>query len=134
LPRIGLALRLVSGVELPKNPTSCAAGESARSREPNQHLMRKILGWAFAIVSLAWVFHDIHIERLSDHVRAINWWWVLAAVLCDIGSYGFEGLRWERLLHSLGRLPLARAIQAIYAGLFVNAVRRCEWVAWFRST
>lgn len=122
LPRIGIALRIVSGVELPKNPTSFAVNESERTRKPNRHLIRRILGWTFAVAALAWVFHDIRIARLYDHVCAINWWWVLPAVLCDISSYGFEGLRWGRLLHSLGRLPLVRAVQAIYAGLFVNEV------------
>ena len=122
LPGVGIALRLVSGVELPKNPASHAADEHARGPDTSTRLARRFLGWIIAIGCLAWVFHDVHTEQLIDHLRQINWWWLTAAVFLDVGSYGFEGLRWGRLLRSLGRLRLSRAVQSIYAGLFVNEV------------
>jgi uncharacterized protein (TIRG00374 family) len=56
------------------------------------------------------------------HVGAMNWWWVIPAVGCDILSYVCEGLRWQYLLRPLGRLSVLRATQAVYIGLFTNEV------------
>lgn len=115
LPRIGIALRLVSGVE----PEGQFQSSKAAWMKRVPHL---IWGWAVAAGCLVWVFHDTELSQLAEHFRGIRWWWVLPAVACDIGSYCFEGIRWGRLLRPVGRLPLGRAVQAIYAGLFTNEV------------
>ncbi|HEU0121513.1 MAG TPA: flippase-like domain-containing protein [Bryobacteraceae bacterium] len=115
LPRIGLALRLVSGVRSERTFPSSKAAQM-------KSVLRLTWSWAVAAACLLWVFHDTELSKLAEHFRGIRWSWVLAAVACDIGSYCFEGIRWGRLLRPIGKLPFRRAVQAIYAGLFTNEV------------
>ncbi|MEJ2724167.1 MAG: lysylphosphatidylglycerol synthase transmembrane domain-containing protein [Deltaproteobacteria bacterium] len=75
-----------------------------------------------AAACLAWVFYDINPSRLLQSLGGLNWRWVVLAVAFDILSYGIQGVQWALLLHPLGNISLAKAIQAIYAGLFANAM------------
>ena len=52
----------------------------------------------------------------------MNWWWVIPAVACHRASYVSEGVRWHYLLRPVGNLPVVRATEAIYVGLFANEV------------
>lgn len=83
---------------------------------------KAIFGYLVAAACLVWVFHDVHVERLLDHIVAINWGWVALAIVFDILSYVCQGWRWRLLLHPVGEVSLLRATQAIYAGLFTNEV------------
>ncbi len=80
------------------------------------------LGYLLAAAFLVWVFHDVHVERMFEHIGSMNWWWVAPAVACDVLSYVCEGVRWHYLLLPVGRLPVLRATQAVYIGLFTNEV------------
>jgi uncharacterized protein (TIRG00374 family) len=79
-------------------------------------------GYAVAGGTLVWVFHDVDWAALIASLRNMHWWWLAPAVAADIASYGAQGARWSLLLRPLGRLPLLKAAQAIYAGLFTNEV------------
>lgn len=83
---------------------------------------KSLLGYAIAAACLLWVFHDIDFRELSDSLKTINWWYVMAAVLFDILSYVCQGIRWSLLLRPVGRVSSLRATEAIYAGLFVNEI------------
>jgi len=83
---------------------------------------KQALGYSLAGAFLVWVFHDIHVERMLAHIGSMSWWWIPAAVVCDILSYCCEGVRWHYLLLPAGRLPVLRATQAVYIGLFTNEV------------
>ncbi len=79
-----------------------------------------VAGRLFALVGLVWVLRDLNLSDLRGHLVHANWWWIAAALIADTVSYVGQGCRWRMLL---GRaLTLARATQAIYAGLFVNEV------------
>ena len=83
---------------------------------------KQILGYALAVACLVWVFHDVHVERMLEHMGSVSWWWVLPAVVCDILGYVSDGVRWRMLLMPVGRLQVLRATQAIYISLFANEV------------
>ncbi len=83
---------------------------------------RKAVGYVVAVACLVWVFHDIHVERMFAHIGSMTWWWVLPAVACDILGYVCDAARWRALLLPMGQLPLRRAVQAVYIGLFTNEV------------
>ncbi|MCS6816870.1 MAG: flippase-like domain-containing protein [Blastocatellia bacterium] len=85
-------------------------------------LTKAIFGCLVAAACLVWVFHDVHVERLLDHIVAINWGWVALAIVFDILSYVCQGWRWQLLLKPVGDVSVLRATQAIYAGLFTNEV------------
>jgi uncharacterized protein (TIRG00374 family) len=80
------------------------------------------LGYALAFVCLVWVFHDFDFGDLARRTASMNFYWVAAAVLCDVLSYACQGARWRLLLRPLGHVTVLGSAQAIYAGLFVNEV------------
>jgi glycosyltransferase 2 family protein len=57
-----------------------------------------------------------------QNMSAINWWWIIPAVACDILGYVFQGLRWQMLLRHLGSISILDATKAVYAGLFTNEI------------
>jgi uncharacterized protein (TIRG00374 family) len=83
---------------------------------------RLALGYAIAAACLVWVFHDVRGGELFARMRSIRWRWVAAAVALDVLSYVSQGARWRFLLKPSGGISLARATQAIYAGLFTNEI------------
>ncbi|MCK6561858.1 flippase-like domain-containing protein [candidate division KSB1 bacterium] len=84
--------------------------------------LKQALGYFIAAVCLVWVFHDIHARRLWHSFTHLNWWLIGVAIFFDILSYYCQGLRWELLLRSLGKISSMRTTQAIYAGLFTNEI------------
>ena len=78
--------------------------------------------YVLAALALGWVFHDLSWETLRSQLRAMDLWWLLPAVACDVLSYLCQGMRWHYLLRPVGRLSLFRCTQAIYVGLFTNEV------------
>lgn len=83
---------------------------------------KQVAGYVLAAACLVWVFHDTHIQRMAEHIGSMTWWWVLPAICCDVLGYVCDGIRWRWLLFPVGRLPVLRATQAIYVGLFTNEV------------
>lgn len=87
--------------------------------------MHKVLLAAAVILSVAsliWVLQDFEPEKLWEEVRAMNWYWVGAAVLFDILVYFLQGWRWSLLLRPVANVPYATSIRAIYVGLFANEI------------
>jgi glycosyltransferase 2 family protein len=89
---------------------------------PAMRRLRPALGYLLAAAGLAWVLYDIRAEELLRHLTSINWWLVALAMVCDVLSYSCQGLRWKLLLRPVGRIPMLRSTQAIYAGIFTNEV------------
>jgi uncharacterized protein (TIRG00374 family) len=81
---------------------------------------RRLVGYLVAAACLAWVFYDVNPSRLVQSLGSMNWRWVVLAVAFDILGYCTQGVQWVLLLNPLGKIPLIKAIQAIYAGLFTN--------------
>lgn len=84
--------------------------------------LRPIFGYLLALACLIWVFHDFRFEDFLDHAFKLKWWWVLAAVILDILSYGCQGTRWRLLLRPAVDISVVKATQAIYSGLFLSEV------------
>jgi glycosyltransferase 2 family protein len=80
------------------------------------------MGYGLSAVCLAWVLHGYRLSELIPAIQSLDWWWVTAAVLCDLSVYVVHGLRWNTLLEPVAKLPLWRTVQSIYIGLFANEV------------
>ena len=80
------------------------------------------LGYCLSAVCLAWVLHGYPLNQLIPAIRSLDWWWVTAAVLCDLSVYIVHGIRWNTLLEPVAKLSLWRTVQSIYIGLFANEV------------
>ncbi|HWQ31470.1 MAG TPA: lysylphosphatidylglycerol synthase transmembrane domain-containing protein [Blastocatellia bacterium] len=85
-------------------------------------LLHSALGYLFAAAGLIWVLHDLHPAQLIGQLQHVNWWWIVAGMLCDVTSYTCQGWRWKLLLRPAGEISALRAVQAVYTGLFVNEV------------
>jgi uncharacterized protein (TIRG00374 family) len=59
---------------------------------------------------------------LIPAIRSLDWWWVTAAVLCELLLYVVHAWRWNVLLEPVAKLSLWRTVQSIYIGLFANEV------------
>jgi uncharacterized protein (TIRG00374 family) len=79
-------------------------------------------GYLVSAACLAWVLHGYPINDLIPTIRALDFRWVLLAVVCDLAVYVTHGWRWNTLLAPVIRLKLWRTVQAIYIGLFANEV------------
>lgn len=96
--------------------------KSGTVREANMKYATYIVGYAIALFGLLWVLHDINLTLALQNFHTMRWGLAILAILLDIASYGIQAWRWQLLLQPVGKLPLVRAIQAIYIGLFTNEV------------
>jgi len=80
------------------------------------------VGYSLSAGCLIWVLHGYRVNDLVSAIRSLDWRWVLAAVLADLGVYVCHAWRWNTLLSPVARLGLWRTVQAIYIGLFANEV------------
>lgn len=85
-------------------------------------LLQRVFVYAIAVGCLAWVLHDIRLGDLLRRMRSLQLWWIPAALITDVLSTTFHGLRWKFLLHPSGRVDWRGTTQAIFAGLFVSAI------------
>ncbi len=81
-----------------------------------------MLGYAVSAVCLAWVLHGYPIGELIPNIRSLDFRWVTLAVTADLGVYIAQGWRWNTLLGPIARLRLWPTVQAIFIGLFADAV------------
>src|SRR6266545_7447877 len=98
---------------------------SPSARNPGKSIFRNwryAIGWLLAAAGLIWVLHDIRLSKLAGQLAGIDWRWIALAMVCDVLAYFVQAVRWQLLLEPVGKIGLAQAMQAIYAGLFTNEV------------
>jgi uncharacterized protein (TIRG00374 family) len=78
--------------------------------------------YALSFGCLLWVYHDFDWKGELPRLARIHWAWLAVAVAADILVYVTQAWRWNLLLRPIAKLPLGRAVQAIYIGLFANEV------------
>jgi uncharacterized protein (TIRG00374 family) len=81
-----------------------------------------LLGYSVSAGCLIWVLHGYPLGELGPTLRALDYRWVLLAVIADLAVYVVHGWRWTTLLEPVARLGLWRTVQAVYIGLFANEV------------
>lgn len=79
-------------------------------------------GYLVAAACLLWVFHDVDPRPMLEAAHQLDWRLVALAIVVDLCAYFLQGLRWKLLLRPVGHISWPHAAQAIYAGLFTNAV------------
>jgi uncharacterized protein (TIRG00374 family) len=85
-------------------------------------LLKNMLGWAVAAACLAWVFHDVKLDELAQHMTSIEWAWAVLGIGFNLLIYVIQGHRWKMLLRPTGDISVLRTTQAIYVGLFTNTI------------
>src|SRR6202050_483466 len=79
-------------------------------------------GYLESTACLVWVLHVYPISDLIPTIRALDFRWVLLAVICDLAVYVTHAWRWNTMLAPVIRLKLWRTLRAIYIGLCANEV------------
>ncbi len=80
-------------------------------------------GYILSAACLVWALHGYPIrEELLPALRELDWKWIALAVVFDLSVYGIQAWRWKTLLEPVIRLGFWRTAQAIFVGLFANAV------------
>ena len=79
-------------------------------------------GYAVSIGCMIWVYRGADWAKEWKLIQGTEWYWVLAAVCCDILVYVVQGWRWNLLLSPVGSIPVMKTVQAIYIGLFANEI------------
>jgi uncharacterized protein (TIRG00374 family) len=88
---------------------------------------RRFPGWlpqailyCFSAACLVWVLHGYPLRDLFTAIAALDFRWVLLAVVFDLSVYVCHAWRWNTLLAPVVRLRFWRTVQSIYIGLFAN--------------
>jgi uncharacterized protein (TIRG00374 family) len=68
------------------------------------------------------VFHDANLHDLLQPLRDVQWWMIAPAIVLDLLVYVCGAWVWQLLLRPVGRVSIARATQAVFAGRFANDV------------
>ena len=89
---------------------------------PASRLLKSVPGYLVAVVCLFWIFHGVQWPKLLADMAGIRWKWVSVAIVVDLVCYTFQGWRWQLLLRPKGCISTLKATEAIYTGLFVNAL------------
>lgn len=103
-------------------PDTAQSGAAEIGSQPPLRASHSLIGYLFALAGLIWVLHDVHPAQLAAQLRHVNWWWIVAGMLCDVLSYTCQGWRWKLLLKPAGEISTLQSTQVVYTGLFVNEV------------
>ena len=81
-----------------------------------------VVGYGIAAISLFWVFSQFPFAKLGEHLRTMDWTWILVAVLVEVGVYFIDAWRWMVLLRPVGAPSFSCCLQAVFVGLFANDI------------
>src|SRR5450432_2645526 len=70
------------------------------------------VGYAIAIASLIWVFHQFDYKQMEQDVRTLHWGWVALAILLNLLVYVVDGWRWAVILSPAEEAPPGECIKA----------------------
>jgi glycosyltransferase 2 family protein len=80
------------------------------------------LGYAVSAVSLFWVLRHTPLRESADHLRHLNWTWVILALAFELVANVAHAWRWRLILSPAENAPLGRTLQSVLIGLFANEV------------
>lgn len=96
--------------------------EGAPARGGKAAWVRASAGYVIGAGCLYWVFHDVQWKALVHSLTQVRWAWLPVSVVFSLLTYTCVAWQWQFLLRPLGRVPLPRLLQAVFAGRFANDV------------
>lgn len=84
--------------------------------------MKKALSLLVSLLLLGIIYSRIDLARFGQALRNLDAGWFLLALACFIPQTAVSGLRWQRLLGRLARLPFREAVQQILASSTLNVL------------
>jgi uncharacterized protein (TIRG00374 family) len=80
------------------------------------------IGYTVSAASLTWVFWNFPYAQLADHLRTLEWNWVVLAILFEVAVYFFDAWRWGVLLKPVGAPSFGLCLQAVFVGILANDI------------
>jgi uncharacterized protein (TIRG00374 family) len=81
-----------------------------------------VIGYGISIASLIWVFSKFPFGQLGEHLRTMDWKWVVVAIAVEVGVYFIDAWRWMVLLGPVGAPSFGCCLQSVFVGLFANDI------------
>ena len=78
------------------------------------------IGYSISLASLWWAFARFPYAQLGEHLRTMEWRWLVLAVVIELASFLLDAWRWRELLRPASLPPYGAAVQSVFAGLFAN--------------
>jgi uncharacterized protein (TIRG00374 family) len=97
-------------------------GEAPRAGRKVSTWLVPAIGYTISLASLWWAFARFPFAQMGDHLRTMEWRWLVLAVALELGSFFLDAWRWRELLRPAATPPLGAAVQSVFAGLFANDV------------
>lgn len=79
-------------------------------------------GYAIAIASLIFVFHQFDYRALQQDVRQLQWGWVILGIIINLSVYVLDAWRWQVLLGAAEDVPLSECTKAVMVAQVANAI------------
>jgi glycosyltransferase 2 family protein len=80
------------------------------------------VGYAIAIASLVFVFHQFDYKALGQDIRQLQWGWVFLGIVLNLAVYLLDAWRWQVLLAPAEEVPLVECGKAVMVGQVANAI------------
>jgi uncharacterized protein (TIRG00374 family) len=97
-------------------------GEAPRGGRKVSTWLVPAIGYTISLASLWWAFARFPFAQMGDHLRTMEWRWLVLAVALELGSFFLDAWRWRELLRPAVAPPYGAAVQSVFAGLFANDV------------
>jgi hypothetical protein len=81
-----------------------------------------VFGYGISAISLIWVFSKFPFAQMGEHLRTLDWTWVVVAILAEVLVYFADAWRWMVILGPVGAPSFASCLQAVFVGLFANDI------------
>jgi uncharacterized protein (TIRG00374 family) len=78
------------------------------------------LGYTISLASLWWAFAKFPFSQLGEHLRTMDWKWLVLAVVIEFASFLLDAWRWRELLKPASVPTYGASVQSVFAGLFAN--------------
>jgi len=80
------------------------------------------IGYAVSAASLTWVLWKFPFGQLGDHLRTLEWNWVVVAILFEVAVYFADAWRWGSLLKPVGSPSFGLCLQSVFVGVLANDI------------
>ncbi len=81
-----------------------------------------IFGYGISGASLLWVFWRFPWAQLSEHLKTLEWHWVVIAIAFEVAVYFVDAWRWKVLLRPVGSPSFGLCLQGVFVGVLGNDI------------
>jgi uncharacterized protein (TIRG00374 family) len=96
--------------------------DTAQLKKRTPSWLLPAFGYAVSAISLIWVLRHTPLRESADHLRHLNWAWVVLAFAFELAANLAHAWRWRLIILPAEDASIWRYFQAVLIGLFANEV------------